>query len=247
MMTRSTTFRRRSYNATGHGYETNRYGESHMDEYRDLRNETLTTILGEAFGPGALKVLEVGCGTGPTLAYLAQSENRHVVFGVDASETMLHQAAVRVSELPTKPKLALGDASQLPYPDGCFDVVIATRFIHQFEHEVKRQLWLEFRRVLRHGGLVILEFYARPYHFVRYYCGARKGKSKASYFQHFPARSEVRDIVGEEYRSYPLRLAGSRLLARYVSTERVKALTRHADRFMGGVFLDEYFIASRKQ
>ncbi len=245
-MTSSTTSRRRTYNATGSGYETGRYGDRHMGEYRSLRNETLAEILEHHYGSRSLRILEVGCGTGLTLDFLAHQARRHSLFGLDASDTMLRQAAEKAARSPNAAHLVLGDAGNLPYPDGWFDVVFATRFIHQFSHVTKRALWKEFQRVTRGGGLVVLEFYARPYHWVRYYFGANKGKPRGEYFDHFPSKAEVHDIVAQPFETYPLRLVGSKLFARSLSAGAMRKATRAGGRMLGGALLDEYFLAARK-
>ena len=242
----ASTSRQRSYNATGGGYESGRYGDPHMDAYRSLRNHTLDTLLRSTFGSAPLKILEVGCGTGLSLEFLARGEQPHRLFGMDFSETMLAQAAQKARGLQNRPKLALGDATRLPYRDGFFDVLYATRFIHQFAHAQKRQIWAEFRRVVRGDGLIIVEFYARPYHWVRYWFGANKGKSRESYFLHYPSKAEVRDVVGQPFEVHPLRLLGSKILSRSLSEEQMRKATQIGGRTLGGVLLDEYFVAARK-
>lgn len=241
----TTTARRRFYNATGDRYESGRYGDRHMDTYRTFRNETLLSILKDAFGDQQVRILEVGCGTGLSLEYLARA-SRFSLFGVDASETMLRQAVTKTSNVENPPRLILGDAAHLPYPADLFDVVFATRFIHQFSHEVKRQLLKEFRRVVHRDGLVILEFYARPYHWFRYHLGGRKGRSYEAYFRHYPSRAEVRDIVASPFQIHPLRLVGSRFFAG-AAAKLERRLIRAGGLALGGIFLDEYFTVARKR
>ena len=245
-MTSPTTSRRRLYNATGDHYEHRRYGDPHMDSYRAFRNDTLLAILRGAFGERPLRILEVGCGTGPSLTYLAQSATSYQLFGLDASDTMLAQAAKNSSGYDNRPKLVLGDAGRLPFTNGTFDAMYATRFIHQFPHQTKQQIYEEFRRVVRPGGIVIIEFYARPYHWLRYYLGARKGRSEEAYFHHYPSTREVRAIVGERVQVYPLRLPGSRVLARVLGDAAVRRMTRLAGQASRGLILDEYFVVARQ-
>jgi SAM-dependent methyltransferase len=244
-MARSTTWKRRIYNQTGVHYETGRYGEVHMDSYRRFRNETLLNLVREAFGEQNLRVLEVGCGPGPSLDFLARNAG-HSLFGLDASETMLRQANHKVADLDERPKLTLGDGVATPFVNGAFDVVFATRFIHQFPHEVKRAIWGELLRILRPGGLLVVEFYARPYHWLRYFTGARKGRSRDDYFSHYPSVGQVRDIVGEETRIIPLRLAGERVWHTLLGRAIVRRATRACAGTVGRIFADEYFVAARK-
>ncbi len=164
-----------------------------MDAYRAFRNRTLLAILKSKLSKEGLRILEVGCGTGLTLEFLAQSSRDYSLYGLDVSDTMLRQAAAKGAFADNRPRLALGDADKLPFRDGTFDVVLSTRFIHQFPHETKRQLWREFGRVAAKDGIIISEFYAGPYHWLRYYLGrGAKGRSPEAYFSHFPTRREMR-------------------------------------------------------
>lgn len=243
-----TTSRRRYYDKTGDGYEISRYADRHMEDYRDFRNDTLAAILdGSQVGANA-RILEVGCGTGLTLQHLSRLSPGFRVFGMDLSATMLKQANEKGSKLSNRPRLVLGDAGLLPYEDGLFDVTISTRFIHQFAHEDKKRLWQEFRRVTRKDGIVIVEFYARAYHWLRYYFGdGAKGRDYQGYFHHFPTRQEVNDIVSSPLDIYPLRMPGSKLLRRLLGENGLRSVTRAAGPVTGGLLMDEYFVVSRNR
>ena len=242
----ATTTRRRYYNNTGKKYESSRYADRHMDAYREFRNATLLSILQREFGDRPIRILEVGCGTGLTLDFLRRSSKNYTLFGLDVSETMIVQAAAKAEGASTRPRLSLGDADKLPFGPGSFDVVLSTRFIHQFSHETKQKLWNEFRRVARPDGLVITEFYARPYHWLRYYLAdGAKGRSARDYFSHFPSRREMRQIVGDAAEMHPLRLPGSRVLAGALGERLAAKATTVVGRATGGVFLDEYFVVAK--
>jgi len=247
-MTERTTSRRRYYNNTGEGYEASRYSDRHMGDYRDLRNATLASALSDSSARCDARMLEVGCGTGLTLEYLSHLSPDYRLFGIDLSETMLLQAGEKASRLQNKPRLAVGDAGRLPYPDGLFDVTLSTRFIHQFTHEDKKRLWREFQRVTRKDGIIIVEFYARPYHWLRYYLGdGAKGRPHEGYFRHFPTRREVRDIVSSPMRVYPLRMPGSRVVRRFLGEKLLRQVTRMAGLATRGLLTDEYFVVSRNR
>jgi ubiquinone/menaquinone biosynthesis C-methylase UbiE len=246
-MTTLTTTRRRYYNNTGDSYESSRYADAHMDGYRDFRNQTLLSILQDNFGSTNLRILEVGCGTGLTLQFLSRTSRDYSLFGIDLSDTMLQQAADKADALENAPKLSIGDADRLPYADKQFDVVFATRFIHQFSHAAKQQLWREFKRVTRSNGLIVLEFYARPYHHLRYYLGGKKGRSAEAYFSHYPTRKEVREIVNGPPQIYPLRLPGARVIASALGENLLRRATTAIGHASGGLLIDEYFVAARNR
>jgi SAM-dependent methyltransferase len=240
-----TTSRRGFYDRTGDGYEVGRYADRHMGDYRAFRNETLARILKDNGVPTHARILEVGCGTGLTLEFLSALPARHRLFGMDLSATMLKQAEAKATRLPNPPRLLLGDAGRLPYADGLFDVVVSTRFIHQFTHDEKKRLWREFQRVTRKGGITIVEFYARPYHWLRYYLGdGAKGRSREGYFNHYPTRGQVRDVVGSPMQLYPLRVPGAKVFGRVFGDSALRSATRAIGQASGGLLIDEYFVVA---
>jgi ubiquinone/menaquinone biosynthesis C-methylase UbiE len=107
---------------------------------------------------GDTKVLEVGCGTGGNACYLANKYGCSVT-GIDVAEHMVAMAQARAEELGLTDLVDFksGDAYDLDFPDGSFDVVF-TIFVSQFlEPSVA---FKEFSRVLRSGGrLGINEMY----------------------------------------------------------------------------------------
>ncbi len=105
-----------------------------------------------------VRVLEVGSGTGTNACYLAKRYGCTVV-GIDISEEMVRQATRRAEEqgLSDKVSFTVGDAYDLRFPDGSFDIVI-TVFVSQFLDPSKA--FPEFGRVLMDGGrLGINEMY----------------------------------------------------------------------------------------
>ena len=106
-------------------------------------------------GPGT-KVIDVGCGAGRH-SYEAYRRGADVIaFDQNAEElaevgTML-QAMGAAGEAPesAKAQVVVGDALALPYPDGTFDVVIASEIL---EHVPEDDAAIaELVRVLRPGG-----------------------------------------------------------------------------------------------
>lgn len=91
-------------------------------------------------------ILEVGCGTGHWLGLL-QYERR---FGLDFSAGMLAKAGQKNSSL----LLTRGTADQLPYVDGCFDLVYC---VHAVQHFVSPETFIrEAHRVLRPNGALVI-------------------------------------------------------------------------------------------
>lgn len=239
--------RQHIYNAIGDQYEKDRYGAAHMESYCRQRNEAISGIIDKVFGFDApLAILEIGCGTGLTLEHLAQKSVAYRLCGVDFSKTMLDQARQKANVLERPPQLMLGSASCLPFANKSFDVVLATRFIHQFKHENKKKIYREIFRVVQLGGIVIVEFYARLYHHLRYFLGGGKGKSSQDYFSHYPTKSQVRDIVGGPFEIRPVRVGGARIIHAIFGNRLLQAVTRASSFPPLNLLVDEYLVVARK-
>ena len=102
-------------------------------------------VSGGDLGPGR-RALELGCGTGVFLERVARSGAE--IRGIDLSEDLLAKARTRVGHLPNV-VIDNGNAEQLPYPDGSFDVVYGSSILHHLDldHALR-----EAHRVLRSGG-----------------------------------------------------------------------------------------------
>jgi ubiquinone/menaquinone biosynthesis C-methylase UbiE/glycosyltransferase involved in cell wall biosynthesis len=102
---------------------------------------------------GNLDILEVGCGTGNELSRLVASgaEPRRLS-GIDLREGAIDEARARVPGA----HLVFGDASNLPYPNGSFDLVYqATALSSMPSRAMRDQVAAEMRRVARPGGLIV--------------------------------------------------------------------------------------------
>lgn len=98
------------------------------------------------------EVLEVGCGTGYNACLIAKEFGCSVV-GVDIAELSVEKAVERAEKenLSNAVTFRVGNAYELPFEDGSFDVVI-TEFVSQFLDMDKALK--EFTRVLKPGGYV---------------------------------------------------------------------------------------------
>lgn len=96
--------------------------------------------------------LDVGCGTGAlTRAILAHARPRKVT-GVDASPKYV--AYARKTVVGGRATFQVGDAQELPFPDGAFDLAVSGLVLN-FVPEPQRMV-SELLRVVRPGGTVAL-------------------------------------------------------------------------------------------
>ena len=105
-----------------------------------------------------MEVLDIGCGTGAHLK-LYQNEKCHV-FGIDLSEAMLKVAE---KKLGNNADLKLCDASNTPYSDNRFDLILSSTVLHEMSQQVRVDVFNEARRILKEDGrLLLIDFHTGP-------------------------------------------------------------------------------------
>jgi SAM-dependent methyltransferase len=243
-MREETRNRKRMYDdQTGSGYEEARYGDPYKEQYRQIRNAALAGLIRENLGDDKpLRILEVGCGTGMTLTYLATLPTHHELHGMDFSQTMLSQAHQKLAGVDNPFRLAQGDSFELPYGENVFDVIYSTRFMHQFSHDDKKRIYREMLRILKQGGLIINEFYSRHSKWSLFL----RGLKEYPHASQCPLKSEVRNIVGGPYTRRPVRVIGLRAINNLLGAQALRYVTSLAGKPVFDMFLEEYFVASRK-
>jgi ubiquinone/menaquinone biosynthesis C-methylase UbiE len=101
-----------------------------------------------AYAPS--RILDVGCGTGEFTSRVARLFPEAAAIGVDLVETSLELARSRCADLGDRVTFVRGDAYELPFGDGVFDLV-ACRHVLQAIPDAPRVL-AELVRVLAPGG-----------------------------------------------------------------------------------------------
>ncbi len=97
---------------------------------------------------GALDALDAGCGTGFLSFELASRGHR--VTGIDFAPAMLAEARRKAAERGVSIRFEEGDAEQLPFASGSFDLVVSRHVLWTLPHpEAAIDEWI---RVLRPGG-----------------------------------------------------------------------------------------------
>jgi ubiquinone/menaquinone biosynthesis C-methylase UbiE len=95
---------------------------------------------------GATRVLDVGCGEGQVARLAAALDSTELVVGVDPTAAQVVEAKKRGGGV----EVARSGAAALPFPDGCFDAVVACLVFEHIE-DVDGAI-AEVSRVLRPGG-----------------------------------------------------------------------------------------------
>jgi ubiquinone/menaquinone biosynthesis C-methylase UbiE len=103
-----------------------------------------------AVAPAPTRALDLGTGTGAAARTIAARWPQAEVVGVDIAQRMLEEAErLLPPELRGRVRFQVADASQLPFGDGSFDLVVHANMIPFFE---------EVARVVRPGGSVVFAF-----------------------------------------------------------------------------------------
>jgi ubiquinone/menaquinone biosynthesis C-methylase UbiE len=106
-------------------------------------------------GPGAARLLDLGCGTGEFLREAKRNYPRLAVTGLDLSAPYLAVAERRLAAW-SRVQLVEAAAEAIPAADASFDIVTALYLFHELPSRVRQAVAAEIRRVLKPGGAVIL-------------------------------------------------------------------------------------------
>jgi len=98
------------------------------------------------------RLLDLGCGTGQTLAYIAKTYPCKVI-GVDINDQMLFKAAQRFKRENIIINLVRANAMHLPFPSNTFDIALSES-VTVFT-TINKAL-NEYARVLKTGGILLL-------------------------------------------------------------------------------------------
>jgi tRNA (cmo5U34)-methyltransferase len=107
---------------------------------------------GDASG-AVSRILDLGTGTGETVAAVLARHPGADAVGVDKNERMLDAARARLAGLPVE--LEVGNLVD-PLPAGPFDLVVSALAIHHLEGPDKAALFARIAGVLRPGGRFVL-------------------------------------------------------------------------------------------
>jgi ubiquinone/menaquinone biosynthesis C-methylase UbiE len=124
-------------------YDSSGYGR----HARRLHGDVMAAVAGFSF----TDVLDVGCGTGATLAAVLDAHPQARALGIDLSPKMVEAARARLGD---RARIAVADAEHLPAGDASVDLVIC---VDSFHHYPQPEAALaEMRRVTRPGGGLVI-------------------------------------------------------------------------------------------
>lgn len=106
-----------------------------------------------------MNILDVGCGTGTHLEIYKRYECN--LYGIDLSPSMLEVAQARLGETA---RLELGNATDMPYEDNKFDLIMSMLSLHEMMQKTRSSVLGEMKRVLKvDGRILLIDFHPGPY------------------------------------------------------------------------------------
>lgn len=124
--------------------------------------ERLCRLVWEAAGiRDGMRVLDVGCGFGGTIASLNESFHDLELVGLNIDPRQLQRATANVvPRHGNRVRFVEGDACQMSFPEASFDAVLAVECIFHFDS--RRDFFQGVGRVLRPGGRLALSDFVPP-------------------------------------------------------------------------------------
>ena len=136
-----------------------RYFAKWYDTLLEPMNSGLRSIGMKMLPPkSGMRVLDIGCGTGAHLVHYQKVLCQ--VFGVDTSPSMLGRARLKLGK---QADLRQVNASDLPYPDDYFDIIILSTVLHEMAADLRKKVLTESHRVRKESGrILIIDFHPGP-------------------------------------------------------------------------------------
>jgi SAM-dependent methyltransferase len=130
--------------------EWGRYPPEHIVRFVALN-------FGRATNRGSVHLLEIGCGPGANVWFMAHEG--FAVSGIDGSATAIQKANQRLAGEGLSADLRVGDFAELPWPDSCFDGVVENASLYTNPWSNIRQALHEVHRVLKPESLLLSTFF----------------------------------------------------------------------------------------
>lgn len=105
---------------------------------------------------GRARILDVAAGTGRALLQLAKAHPSHKYYALDLSQYYL-DVAQRSAKDAFDISFVVENAEEMPFKDDSFDAVTSVYLFHELPRNARRRVYREMLRVLRPGGLLVLE------------------------------------------------------------------------------------------
>jgi ubiquinone/menaquinone biosynthesis C-methylase UbiE len=180
------------------------------------------------------RVLEVGCGSGHTLAYLWASKNARELWGLDFAEEQISFAKELLAKKGIFAKLFLSSMDENPgIPENYFDLIVSIYSLG-WRPDLPHTLALVYS-YLKPGGMFIFSWEHPAYRSLRYEAGIAKYVFETSYLDEGPVLNpswrEVEIVINHRKLSTYLNaiIQSGLFLEQIIESEPNTALAREQD------------------
>lgn len=191
-------------------WESNIYAQQrHLNKYPfgEIVPHVMRLYAKELRAGAKLKALDLGCGTGNNLAFLAAEGFE--AFGIEGSESAVNLAKKFILDQGLQAKVKQGDFAQLDFEDSFFDLVIDRESIYANRLEAIAKIRSEVFRVLKPGGHFLSFCYSRQHSAIRQdggqeieegtYAEFERGPFQGTGLAHFFTQAEVTDVLMKDF------------------------------------------------
>jgi SAM-dependent methyltransferase len=140
-------------------YEKNSYDQ--LPWFEPGPSPPVRLAVAEGFLRQGGDVLDIGCGAGSNVLFLARSG--YLAHGIDLSPGAVAAARARAMESGLRADIQEGDALALRFPDRSLDGILDHGCFHTLPLSRRRDYARETHRVLRPGGSFVLAWVAREH------------------------------------------------------------------------------------
>jgi ubiquinone/menaquinone biosynthesis C-methylase UbiE len=121
--------------------------------WEEFTRATLGLLTHEGVHVNGARFLDVGCGWGTILGWLAEHGAKPAeLYGVDLLENRITQARANHPAI----NFSIADARHLPFPGHFFDVILCVNFFGSIlDHTLAAAIAIELRRVMTPAGMII--------------------------------------------------------------------------------------------
>jgi ubiquinone/menaquinone biosynthesis C-methylase UbiE len=144
-----------------------------------------------------LKILDVACGTGRMLPEIFSVGKEIEYIGFDSSKEMTKYLEKKSNNMNIEKnvKIKIGDASEMPFEDGGFDVVYSFHLLWHLPKKEQEKIIKEMLRVCKKGGFVVFDILNKDFVYEKFKGLFGKRKTEKIYKL---SVNEVKKIIGNK-------------------------------------------------
>ena len=146
--------------------------------------------------------LDLGCGTGNLIAMILERYPASHIVGIDPSAGMRQVSSERFRDR-SEVEIAAGDALNIPFPDGSFDIVVSSLALHHVPPDLKDSCARELARALKPGGLLV---HADPF------CGVPRNPDDPEWWRDVIERMVAKAVYSLEHGAWNMMLGETKAI-----------------------------------